>query len=233
MMYRKLDLEKTSETIRILQLRIEERFPVSGLSRVCAELEQLALESAENIAYIRKPIIWLRVLLILSISIGITTLIYSASLLDYSVGQVEVLDLVQALEASVNDLIFIAAAIYFLMTLENRMKRKKVLGALHELRTVAHVIDMHQLTKDPKSVNSQSTTHSPKRDMSTFELSRYLDYCSEMLSLTSKVAALYANDYKDEVALKSINEIENLCTDLSGKIWQKIMILGKEDPSAK
>jgi hypothetical protein len=65
--------------------------------------------------------------------------------------------------------------------------------------------------------------------MNNYELSRYLDYCSEMLSLTSKVSALYANDYNDEVVLNTINEIEDLTTSLSGKVWQKIMIIKTED----
>ena len=61
--------------------------------------------------------------------------------------------------------------------------------------------------------------------MSRFELSRYLDYCSEMLSLTGKVAALYIQDFDDEVALAAVNEVEDLTTGLSRKIWQKLMIL--------
>jgi hypothetical protein len=144
-------------------------------------------------------------------------------------GEIEFVDLVQAAESSVNDLIFIGAAIYFLFRTETIIKRKRALKDLHELRTIAHVIDMHQLTKDPKSLNANGTQHSPKREMNNYELSRYLDYCSEMLSLTSKVSALYANDYNDEVVLNTINEIEDLTTSLSGKVWQKIMIIKTED----
>jgi hypothetical protein len=61
--------------------------------------------------------------------------------------------------------------------------------------------------------------------MSSFELSRYLDYCSEMLSLTGKVGALYVQNLHDPVALASVNEIETLTTGLSRKIWQKLMII--------
>jgi len=56
-------------------------------------------------------------------------------------------------------------------------------------------------------------------------LSRYLDYCSEMLSLTGKIAALYVQTYDDGVALAAVNEVEGLTTGLSRKIWQKLMIL--------
>ena len=57
------------------------------------------------------------------------------------------------------------------------------------------------------------------------ELIRYLDYCSEMLSLIGKIAALYVQKFDDPVALVAVNEVEELTTSLSRKIWQKIMIL--------
>jgi len=227
--YRKLSLEKTIETIELLRLRIADRFPESGLSNVCGELRDLAKQSSTTIQFISKPIYWLRIGFGFIILAGLTTLVYSMSLLKVSYEQIQLVDLVQGAEASVNDIIFIGAAIYFLFRTETLLKRKRALKALHELRTIAHVIDMHQLTKDPKSLNSRGTEHSPKREMNNYELSRYLDYCSEMLSLTSKVSALFANDYNDEVVLNTINEIEELSTSLSGKVWQKIMILKSEE----
>ena len=68
--------------------------------------------------------------------------------------------------------------------------------------------------------------------MSRFELSRYLDYCSEALSLTAKVAALYIQHFEDDVALQAVNEIENLTAGCSRKIWQKLMILYTAVPEA-
>jgi hypothetical protein len=61
--------------------------------------------------------------------------------------------------------------------------------------------------------------------MDNFQLRRYLDYCSEMLSLTGKIAAVYLNRFDDSVMASAVNDVENLTTDLSRKIWQKIMIL--------
>ena len=45
------------------------------------------------------------------------------------------------------------------------------------------------------------------------------------LSLTSKLAALYAERLSDSVLLQAVDEVETLTTALSGKIWQKIMML--------
>jgi hypothetical protein len=96
------------------------------------------------------------------------------------------------------------------------------------------VIDMHQLTKDPERTTSQvfvETSNSPKATMDRFQLRRYLDYCSEMLSLTGKLAAVYVQHFDDGVAIAAVNEVELLTAGLSRKIWQKIMILHGLDDS--
>jgi hypothetical protein len=61
--------------------------------------------------------------------------------------------------------------------------------------------------------------------LSSFHLGRYLDYCSELLSLIGKLAATYAQHFPDEVVLDTVNEIETLTAGMSQKIWQKLMIL--------
>ena len=63
--------------------------------------------------------------------------------------------------------------------------------------------------------------------MTPYELTRYLDYCSEMLALISKVGALYIQNFDDPATLRAVDELENLTTGLSRKIWQKIMILDR------
>ena len=60
---------------------------------------------------------------------------------------------------------------------------------------------------------------------SPFELSRYLDYCSEMLALISKIAVLYVQDLTDPVAIDTVDDVEDLTTGLSRKIWQKLTVL--------
>jgi len=113
--------------------------------------------------------------------------------------------------------------------LETRIKRKRALSAVHELRAICHIIDMHQLTKDPERVLKiwQSTFNSPRQNMTPLQLNRYLDYCSEMLSLTGKIAALYVRSFDDAASVAAVSEVEQLSTGLSRKIWQKIMILNQ------
>ena len=131
------------------------------------------------------------------------------------------------LEAGISALVFIGAAILFLLSCETRLKRIRALEAIHELRAMAHIVDMHQLTKDPDMLlnGPGPTASSPKRTMDRFELGRYLDYCSEALALLSKIAALYVQGFADPVLLNAVDEVENLTAGFSRKIWQKISIL--------
>ena len=227
LMYRSLDSEKIVDTIETLCRRIDERFPESGLGRVCHELLTIARESQKRSAWIAKPHRALRVitwLVLIVMAGGLAVVLASAA---WPRGGFELVGLVQGLEAGLNITILLGAAALFLVTVEVQIKRKRALKAIHELRALAHVIDMHQLTKDPERLRAhvQDTASSPKRTLRPPELIRYLDYCSEMLSLIGKLAALYVQKFDDPVALAAVNEVEDLTTGLSRKIWQKIMIL--------
>ena len=83
------------------------------------------------------------------------------------------------------------------------------------------------LTKDPTEIGEQAnkTESSPDRDISVHQLKRYLDYCSEMLAIVGKIAAVYAQHVPDKAVVSSVNEIEILTSGISHKIWQKIIIL--------
>lgn len=234
-MYRHLNADKTISTIEILSNRVGERFPGSGLSQVCSELHLIANESKARVLLIARPNYGLRLFVGLVVILGLLGLFYSISLLDVTTRPFTLGELVQMTEAGMNDLVLIGAAILFLITVEVRIKRRRVLEALRELRSIAHVIDMHQLTKDPGRYSRDRilTPHSPIWEMSAYELTRYLDYCSEMLSLTGKVGALYAQNFNDSVVLSAVNELESMTTGLSRKVWQKIMILHKLDERAR
>ena len=223
-----LDPAKIVGTVEALSQRIEERFPQSGLSRVCRQLLDIAHQAKARAGWIAQPIVGLRIGAWVLAALIVAGLAGTFMQLPLRRQDFEFTQTIQLLESGINDVVFVGLAIFFLVTLETRIKRHRALKALHELRVIAHIIDMHQLTKDPERLFSPGpeTPSSPRRrTMSPFEMTRYLDYCSEMLSLTGKVAALYIQEFDDPVALASVNEIENLTTGLSRKIWQKLMIL--------
>ena len=229
--YSTLDADRILATIQRLAKRVEERFPGSGLAGVAGELRTVALKSRASVRAASRPIVWVRVLSVILFVVIIGVIVAAVYRFNFPVEDVEevgLIDGITGLEAVLNEVVLIGAGIFFLFTIETRIKRGRFLRALHELRSIAHVIDMHQLTKDPEHVLSRKiadTASSPKRVMSTVELGRYLDYCSEMLSLTGKLAALYVQNFNDSVVLSSVNEIESLTTGLSRKVWQKLMIV--------
>lgn len=222
----RLEPEKIIKTIDILEKRISDRFPDSGLRNVCLELLQLSKQTKKNVTYISKPNIPIRVFSYIIIIIGFGGLIFSFSIVDLGINNRTLHNFLEITEGIFNNLILIGGASFFLVTMESRIKRKRALKSINELRVISHVIDMHQLSKDPYIYDfNKSTKHSPKRSYTKFELQRYLDYCSEASSLIAKVAALYAQSLPDDLIVSSVNEIEILTTGLSRKIWQKIRIL--------
>ena len=226
-MYRELDSQRILATTRTLTQRVAERFPDSGLSRVAGALLATAQESEVRLQRLRRPHWPMRLGVGVAIVALVAIAVAAALAVRLAPGIDGVGELLQTLEAGINDAIYIGIAIFFLVSLEGRFKRRDALRALHELRSIAHVVDMHQLTKDPEHLLSpqMATEHSPVRAMTRFELARYLDYCSELLSLTSKLAALHAQYLNDPVVLAAVNDVESLAGQLSGKIWQKIMLL--------
>jgi hypothetical protein len=228
-----LDPERIVETIAMLERRINERFPKSSLNRLSHKLLGIAEQTKGHLDEIERPVLWLRAgswliagLLILGAVAAIWAVVAAVP-----EGFGSALDAVQILEAGIQDVVFVAFGLVFLITAENRLRRREALAYIRELRAIAHIVDMHQLTKDPDRLLNpvNDTSSSPERTLSRVQLGRYLDYCSEMLSLTSKLAALYAERFNDAVILQAVDEVEALTTGLSSKIWQKIMMLDDSD----
>lgn len=233
-MYRQLDPAKVIETAQRLETRIRERFPESSLSKLAAELVVVAQQSAQRAEEISRPLWPLRAgvaLFIVAMLGALGTIVYH---LDVEWRLRDAASLVQFVEAGTNEIVLIGAAIFFLLTFEQRYKRRRALTALHELRSLAHIVDMHQLTKDPDRLRrpGADTASSPGRTLTPFELSRYLEYCSEIWAVLGKVAAVYAQKFEDEAALTAVDEIEDLTTGLSNKVWQKLSILEAKTPKA-
>lgn len=224
----KLEAGPIVATTQRLQKRILERFPDASLgSAVAQRVVEVAQDARRQARALSRPNYYLRAatwFLVLSIPAMLALLVAKVGL-HFDIKDLE--ELVPFVQAAVESLIFLGAGILFLMTLENRFKRARVLRAVRELRGLAHLVDMHQLDKDPIYVmeGGRTTASSPKRTMTAFELNRYFDYCCELLSLLGKLAALYGENLDDPVAVTAVDEVESLTTGLSRKIWQKSTML--------
>jgi hypothetical protein len=224
--YRSLDAQGLVRAITLLCQRIDRKFPGSGLSKVAAELLDIAEDAVCRATEAERPHMPLRIGTGVFLAVIISYILWLVGHMKLSMTVGSVFDLLQGLESAINVLLLAIAGTWSLMSLETQIKRRAALSMLHELRVLGHLVDMHQLTKDPKwPFTEQGEQAPPGSPMTMAELAQYLDYCNDMLSLTGKIAALYAQYFDDRVVLQAIDEVENLTTSLSRKIWQKIMIL--------
>lgn len=224
--YRHLDAQHIVATIHALEQRIQERFPDSSLGKLTRDLRQVADETLSRIEEIQRPHLILRVA-VWTLSAAIVVLLIQVPFNYREFRLSEFSNFIQALDSGLSSVVYIGATILFLVTWESRMKRVRILRAIHELRAMAHIVDMHQLTKDPERAFKigTDTASSPKRSLTPFELSRYLDYCSEALALMSKIGALYVQVFQDAVVLDAVDDLEDLTIGMSRKIWQKIALV--------
>jgi hypothetical protein len=235
MAYRSIETRAIIKTIETLNKRIGERFPGRGLNGVGAELLAAAQDAQARTTHLQQPWLWVRASSAALVAGGTLVLGLLVTRVQWPnlsqlVGpghETGVFDVFSGVEAAANVVLLFGAGVFFVLRHEERAKRRQALAALHELRSLAHVIDMHQLTKDPTVMLTpgQRTPSAPKDVMTAFELVRYLDYCAEMLSLTGKIAALYAERVQDSVVIEAVNDIEALTTNFARKIWQKISLV--------
>ncbi|GAA3804911.1 hypothetical protein [Nocardioides panacisoli] len=232
----RLEAEPVLVTVERLRERVAARFPGRGLERVATELVTMTQEVSASAAVNRGRLRALRagsrtlVLLVLVATVTALAFVLHSAIVDGPDHEVEWLSL---LESGVNDVVFASIAIWFLYSVPERVRRADTLALLHKLRSLAHIIDMHQLAKDPERLRSsfRPTPVSPAMDLGPGQLEHYLDYCSEMLSLVGKVAALCAEESRDAIVLDTVSTIETLTTGMSRKIWQKISVLNEARPA--
>ncbi|RUP83927.1 MULTISPECIES: hypothetical protein [unclassified Kocuria] len=288
--YQHLDGQAVRASAAALQRRIHSRFPQRSLWEVCGELIALVDEVTEGGGISRRRIRTARTLSRLGVLVVLLVFGTAITLAALSIwadpdalGPVDWLPL---LETVVNDLVFAGIAIFFLLAVPQRLERARVLRVVHRLRSLAHVIDMHQLVKVPERLpaagvhaeDGQGTTtppaphgaadsgpgasdaagsgpagsgatvagavagggsgaasSSPGRNrredepaLTRAQMTQYLDYCTEMLSLVGKTAALFAEDTTDGEVLDAVEGIEALTSDMARKVWQKIAIIQEQ-----
>lgn len=228
-----LDSKQVIHTVETLLQRIRDRFPKSGLYQVGEEVLRSARAADATAEAIARPYLGLRLAAAGAAALLVCVLTLAARNLEWG-DQTSLSSLIATVEAATNEIIMLGLGVWFLWSLELRWKRRKVIRAVNRLRDLAHIIDMHQLTKDPDGVAevSHPTAHSPRREMTAWELGRYLDYCTELLALLSKLAYLSVQRFDDPEATEAVNDLETLSVGLSRKIWQKIAILRTQHRNA-
>jgi hypothetical protein len=213
-----------------LEARIRARLPGRRLADVAQRLSAMVPEIHEGFdtSYHRYKVTrwWSRAVSALIVVATIVALVFALRDV-FRGGELHPRDWVPFLESAINDVVFAAIAVFFLWALPERRERRTLVGLLHQLRSLAHVVDMHQLDKDPEQARTDyvPTDKSPQNRMNAEELHHYFDYCSELVSLIAKTAALCAERTSDPVVLGTVSNLETLAAQMSQKIWQKISLL--------
>jgi hypothetical protein len=232
--YRRLDPDRIISTIDSLEKRIAANLGERGLTRICRELAKVARDARRRVVRLQRPNWWLRV-----VPIAMTAVLaYLTWIMTHNIDELltkidkeaarEFTNLIEALKQFKSKIAvpivltvplpIVIGMFVFVWTLESRWKRHRALRYLHELRSIIHVIDMHQLTKDPHHMGDGSDPDHVSGD----KLLRYLDYCAELLSLSGKVAALYAESSHDPLVIETVNDLGQITSNLGNKIWQKL-----------
>ena len=226
----KLNPDEISRTLAELRKRMLEAVGRRGIVDICDEIDRLAKVSKvrcmrlARVDWGRRCLPWLHALVILVIAAvaildpefrtRFTNLAFSHGGQDHSW---------LIFPASLTLQIPAAWIFGSLVNLERSAKRKRALRYLHEIRSVIHIVDMHQLSKSPhQSLTVPEGAYMP---LSPEKLLPYLRFCIDLLSLTSKVAALYAESSEDPLVIECVSDLGELTSNLSGEIWQRIGII--------
>src|SRR5216117_3304341 len=140
-MYRRLEGTRIIETLQRLEQRIEERFPGSGLGRVSGELLAVANESLARAAYLARPNLSLRIGMWASIAVIVYIGVQALLHLNLAMQWKDFAGFLQSSQA-IQNVVFLGVAVLFLANVETRIKRRRALAALHELRSIAHIVEI-------------------------------------------------------------------------------------------
>src|SRR5262245_10489597 len=206
--YRHLRADRLTETADRLASRVVGRFPEASLGKVSVAVADVTREAIATAEKINRPNWWLRIgLIALAVLVLAGAVIVALTL----PGQGPLLSRVgEFLFRAQGAVVFLSAIVVFFWTLETRFKRGRVVKALHQLRALAHIVDMHQLSKDPECPGEGDPAYSSPEAMT-----QYLHYCSELLAIISKIGQLYVEDFEDAATLAAVDQLERLGTGLS------------------
>ena len=196
----RLDPARIIETAENLAREVGEKLPGSSLAGLAVELAQIAHETDERTLRARRPIYAIRVISLLAVSVSLLALWYLLGHIHTRWEFGTITEVFEAADAGFNLLILLAGALWFLITIENRIKRRKALLFIEELREFIHVIDVTQLYYTPAVYNPD---HETTRTSVSFDYTYFL-FCTQMLAIISNLAPLYSRGTTGDSILRSL-----------------------------
>ena len=218
----RLDPAKIILTAENLARRVSGRFPESTLAGLAADLAEIARETDERASLARKPDQLIRSAGWLAGILGLLALWYfvgriQTHLIDSKMEFGTITDLFESADAGFNILVALAGALWFLVSLEARVKRKQALEHIGELLEFIQLIDVTQLYYTPELYTSNVSPDSPK---ARFDHT-YLLFCNEMLGIIGNLAPLYTRGNMDDSVWRATSDVLMLANAIGGRLFAK------------
>ncbi len=213
----RLDPARIIQTAENLARRVSNSLPESTLAGLAKELAGIARATDQRVRQAGRPIYAIRLASVLAIGASLLGLWYLTVHIHTRWEFGTITEVFEATDAGFNLLVLLAGALWFLITLEGRAKRKKALAFLGELREFTHVIDVTQLYYTPDIYKANPAAFHSSLD---FDYS-YLLYCTEMLAVISNLAPLYTRGAAGDSIWRAAADIEMLANAIATKLTSK------------
>jgi len=211
----RLDPAKIIETSENLARSAEEQFPGSELVDLAVDLAGIARATDQHARQANQPIYAIRAASFLAICASLLGLGYVLRHLHTQWEFSTITDVFESADAGFNLLILLAGTIWFFVTTEVLVKRKKALAFLEELREFIHVIDVTQLYYTPDLYRTGGSPSSSRFDY------RYLLCHIQMLTVISNLAPIYARGAANDSIWRAVYEVEMLANAVASKLLSK------------
>jgi hypothetical protein len=213
----RLDPARIIQTAENLALRVCEGLPESTLAGLAVELARVARATEERTRQASRPIYALRAASLLAIGASLSGLWYLVVHIHARWEFGTIPEVFESADAGFNLVLLLAGALWFLITLEARVKRKRALTFLGELREFIHVIDVTQLyyTPDLYKVAPAASRSSLNLDYT------YLLFCTQMLAVISNLAPLYTRGSAGDSIWRAAADVEMLSNAIGIKLTSK------------
>ena len=214
----RLDPARIVETAENLAIHIERKLPGRNLSALARELARIARETDERARQARRPIVPIRLASLATSVASLLALGYLGAHIHARWQFGTITEVFEAADAAFNLVVLLAGALWFLVTLEARIKRRQALGAIVELREFIHVIDLTQLYYTPELLSTEVASSSPQARLDH----TYLLFCTQMIGVISNLAALYSRGGAGDSILRATSEVDMLANVVTSKLLSKV-----------
>jgi hypothetical protein len=214
----RLDPSRIVETAENLARRVSEKLPESNLAGLAVELAGIARVTDERTHRASTPIYVIRVACVLATVVSLLGLFFLVRHIHTRWEFGTITEVFESADAGVNILIVLAGGLWFLITLEARVRRKQALAFIGELLEFVQLIDVTQLYHTPEFYTSE---HSAGGTAPRFDDNTYLLFCTEMLAVIANLAPLYTRANMDDSVWRAASDVVMLANTIEGRLLSK------------